>query len=70
MINKSHYLKKSYFMGRLCARKRKGEMDKLQHEIKGGGVRGWGWGTMSTLLVISLLSNKKLILLTFNYLAQ
>lgn len=50
MINKSHYLKKSYFMGRLCARKRKGEMDKLQHEIKGGGgVRGWGWGTMSTL---------------------
>lgn len=34
-------------MGRLCARKRKGEMDKLQHEIKGG--RGWGWGTMSTL---------------------
>lgn len=35
-------------MGRLCARKRKGEMDKLQHEIK-GGVRGWGWGTMSTL---------------------
>lgn len=37
-------------MGRLCARKRKGEMDKLQHEIKGGGGgRGWGWGTMSTL---------------------
>lgn len=38
-------------MGRLCTRKRKGEMDKLQHEIKGGGggVRGWGWGTMSTL---------------------
>lgn len=37
-------------MGRLCARKRKGEMDKLQHEKKGGGgVRGWGWGTMSTL---------------------
>lgn len=37
MINKSHYLKKSYFMGRLFARKRKGEMDKLQHEIKRGG---------------------------------
>lgn len=37
-------------MGRLCARKRKGEMDKLQHEIKGGGGgRGWGWGTMPTL---------------------
>lgn len=29
-------------MGRLCARKRKGEMDKLQHEIKGGGV-GMGY---------------------------
>lgn len=30
-------------MGRLCARKRKGEMDKLQHEIKGGG-QGVGMG--------------------------
>lgn len=31
-------------MGRLCARKRKGEMDKLQHEIKGGGGQGVGMG--------------------------
>lgn len=53
-------------MGRLCARKRKGEMDKLQHEIKGGGGLGGGDGVQCQ----RYKSNKKLILLTFNYLAQ
>lgn len=66
MINKSHYLKKSYFMGRLFARKRKGEMDKLQHEIKRGGGLGGGDGVQCQ----RYKSNKKLMLLTFNYLAQ
>lgn len=56
-------------MGRLCARKRKGEMDKLQHEIKGGGLEGRD-GVQCHRYKNSLLSNKKLILLTFNYLAQ
>lgn len=57
-------------MGRLCARKRKGEMDKLQHEIKGGGGVGGGDGVQCQRYKNGLLSNKKLILLTFNYLAQ
>lgn len=55
-------------MGRLCARKRKGEMDKLQHEIKRG--LGGGDGVQCQRYKNSLLSNKSLILLTFNYLAQ
>lgn len=57
-------------MGRLCARKRKGEMDKLQHEIKGGVGVGGGDGVQCQSYKNGLLSNKKLILLTFNYLAQ
>lgn len=57
-------------MGRLCARKRKGEMDKLQHEIKGGEGLGGGDGVQCQRYKNSLLSNKSLILLTFNYLAQ
>lgn len=57
-------------MGRLCARKRKGEMDKLQHEKKKGGGLGGGDGVQCQRYKNSLLSNKSLILLTFNYLAQ